>query len=103
MFRVLTLLCMAIMAYEAQGATIDQELSSCSAAWAAAKNKDFVKAVNLADPKKCSLTHGFMTWKKLRSDKITSSFGEYTNFISHHEDWPWKPTLLIKAGKGYQP
>jgi soluble lytic murein transglycosylase len=99
MFRTISLTTLLALSFQAQAVSVDQELAACSAAWTAGKNRDFAKAVNLSDPQKCPLTHSFMTWKKLRSDNISSPFSEYTRFISKHEDWPWMPLLKTKAEK----
>jgi len=97
MFRIITFTTLLAFSFEANAVTIDQELNACSNAWAAGKNRDFIKATQLSDSKKCPLTHTFMTWKKLRSEKIKTSFAEYTRFISAHENWPWMPVLMTKA------
>jgi soluble lytic murein transglycosylase len=97
MFRIITLFASVALCYEAHAVTIDQELSSCSSAWAAGKNRDFAKAVQLSDSKKCPLTQSFMTWKMLRSDKTKASFSTYARFISQHPEWPWMPVLMTKA------
>ncbi len=100
MFRIITLITSVALCGQVYAVTTDQELNACSSAWAAAKNRDWTKASKLADPKKCPLTHSYVTWKKLRSDKITSSFSEYTRFIAAHEHWPWMPALITKAEHG---
>lgn len=99
MFRIFTFTTIFFYGASAHAVSVDQEIKSCAAAWNAGKNRDFNKATQLADPKKCPLTHSFMTWKKLRSDKSNASFSEHTRFATKHPDWPWMPALLSKAEK----
>lgn len=78
-------------------ATIEQEVNACKGAWTAAKKHDYQKAVKLSSHRKCPLTTSFVTWKKLRDDKVKSSFTEYLKFIKAHPNWPWMPVVKRKA------